>query len=206
MAPLDSDRWRVLSPYAHASPQSPPERDLGTVGAYRLIRPLGEGGMGIVYLAEQTGPIRREVALKVIKPGLDSGKVLARFALERQILANLNHAGVAKVYDAGAAPDGRPYVAMEYVPGSPLTRFCDERRLSVRARLELFQQVCAAIQHAHQKGVIHRRRRAGATEPAARAPETVLASVPPHAARLLSRRPGRPCGAGREPPSGAPVL
>ena len=125
-------------------------------GPYRLIRRLGEGGMGIVYLAEQTAPIRREVAVKVINPGLDSEKVLARFLVERQVLANLNHAGISKVYDAGVTADGRPYVVMEYVDGSSLTRFCDDHRLPVAGRLELFLQVCAAIQHAHQKGIIHR--------------------------------------------------
>jgi serine/threonine protein kinase len=131
-------------------------RTPASLGSYRLIRRLGEGGMGIVYLAEQSGPITREVALKVIRPGLDSQKVLARFSSERQILANLSHPGISRVYDAGATPDGRPYVAMEYVPGTSLTRFCDEARMPVRERLELFLQVCAAIQHAHQKGVIHR--------------------------------------------------
>ena len=133
-------------------PDSPPQ----TIGPYRLIRQLGEGGMGIVYLAQQTVPIRREVALKVIKPGLDSEKLLARFLVERQILANLNHAGISKVHDAGVTGDGRPYVAMEYVDGSSLTRYCDEHRLQLGDRLELFLQVCGAIQHAHQKGVIHR--------------------------------------------------
>jgi serine/threonine protein kinase/WD40 repeat protein len=129
---------------------------LESVGPYRLIRRLGEGGMGIVFLAEQTGPIRREVALKLIKPGLDSEKVLARFSVERQILANLNHAGVSKVYDANVTADGRPWVAMEYVAGTSLNAFCDERRLPVRERLMVMLQVCSAIQHAHQKGVIHR--------------------------------------------------
>jgi WD40 repeat protein/serine/threonine protein kinase len=132
------------------------EHTLGTIGPYQLGRRLGEGGMGIVYLAEQREPIRRTVALKVIKPGLDSAQVLARFGAERQTLANLNHPGISKIYDAGTTADGRPYVVMEYVAGVSLTRFCDDRRLPVRERLELFQQVCAAIQHAHQKGVIHR--------------------------------------------------
>jgi len=126
------------------------------VGPYRLIRQLGEGGMGLVYLAEATGPIRREVALKLIRPGLDSEKILARFSAERQILANLNHVGVSKVYDAGVSADGRPYVVMEYVAGRSLKIFCDEERLTIRERLGLVLQVCAAIQHAHQKGVIHR--------------------------------------------------
>ena len=127
-----------------------------TIGPYRLIRVLGEGGMGTVHLAEQTGKIRRMVALKVIRPGLDSQSVLARFAVETQILARLDHPSISRIHEAGAAPDGRPYVVLEYVPGPSLTRFCDDRRLPVRERLELFLQVCAAIQHAHQNGVLHR--------------------------------------------------
>ena len=110
----------------------------------------------MVHLAEQTGPLHHQVALKVIKPGLDSEKVLARFLVERQILANLSHAGISKVFDAGISADGRPYVAMEYVDGVSITRFCDDLRLPVRERMELFLQVCSAIQYAHQKGVIHR--------------------------------------------------
>jgi serine/threonine protein kinase len=152
VGPLDQER----APEAPRPPPEPCDPMLGTVGPYRLIRLLGEGGMGVVYLAEQIEPIRRMVALKVIKPGLDSAQILRRFAVERQTLANLDHPGISKVYDAGATAGGRPYVAMEYVPGPSLTRFCDEQRLPVRERLELFQQVCAAIQHAHQKGVIHR--------------------------------------------------
>ena len=147
-----------------AAPEPPPlttpvpdDPGLGAIGPYRLVRVLGEGGMGIVYLAEQTTPFRRQVALKVMKPtGRHSAHVLARFAAERQMLASLNHDGISKIYDAGVGDDGRPYVAMEYVDGSPLVRFCDEHRLPVLDRLNLFLQVCAAIQHAHQKGVIHR--------------------------------------------------
>jgi non-specific serine/threonine protein kinase/serine/threonine-protein kinase len=113
--------------------------------------------MGLVYLAEQTMPFRRQVALKVVKPlRQHSAHLLARFAAERQTLATLNHTGISKIFDAGATEDGRPYVAMEYVDGLPLIRFCDEHRLTITDRLNLFLQVCAAVQHAHQKGVIHR--------------------------------------------------
>jgi serine/threonine protein kinase/tetratricopeptide (TPR) repeat protein len=110
----------------------------------------------VVYLAEQTEPVRRRVALKVIKPGMDTREVIARFQAERQALALMNHPNVAAVYDAGATPDGRPYFAMEYVPGEPATAHCDRRRMPIRERLELFILVCEAVQHAHQKGIIHR--------------------------------------------------
>ncbi|HEX7779163.1 MAG TPA: serine/threonine-protein kinase, partial [Vicinamibacterales bacterium] len=126
------------------------------IGSYRILGVLGEGGMGIVHLAEQQEPIRRRVALKVIKLGMDTRQVVARFEAERQALALMDHPNIASVYDAGATSDGRPYFAMEYVPGSPITDYCDRQQLSVRDRVTLFQQVCAAVQHAHQKGVIHR--------------------------------------------------
>jgi WD40 repeat protein/serine/threonine protein kinase len=129
---------------------------LSAVGPYRILRLVGEGGMGLVYLAEQTQPIRRDVALKVIKPGIGSSQVLARFESERQALAMLHHPGIAAIFDAGTTPDGRPYFAMEYVSGASITTYCDDRRLEVADRLELFLQVCAAVQHAHQKGIIHR--------------------------------------------------
>jgi serine/threonine protein kinase/lipopolysaccharide biosynthesis regulator YciM len=125
-------------------------------GPYRLVRPLGEGGMGVVWLAEQTEPVRRMVALKLIKPGMDSAQVLARFEAERQALALMDHTNIARVLDAGATADGRPYFVMELVKGVPITRYCDEARLTPRERLELFVPVCQAVQHAHQKGVIHR--------------------------------------------------
>ena len=125
-------------------------------GPYRTIRVLGEGGMGIVYLAGQDQPIHRLVALKVIKLGMDTEEVIARFESERQALAMMDHPGIARVYDAGATPEGRPYFVMEYVEGVPITKYCDERRLTVRERLGLFVQVCNAVQHAHQKGIIHR--------------------------------------------------
>jgi serine/threonine protein kinase len=126
------------------------------IGPYRLIRPLGEGGMGTVYLAEQEQPLRRTVALKVIRAGMDSREVVARFALERQALALMSHPHIAAVLDAGSTDEGRPYFVMEYVAGAPIARYCDEHRLDARRRLELFARVCEAIQHAHQKGIIHR--------------------------------------------------
>lgn len=129
---------------------------LGHIGPYRLIESLGEGGMGIVYLAEQREPIRREVALKVIKAGMDTREVIRRFEGERQALAMMDHPGIARVLDAGETETGRPYFVMERVKGTPLTRYCDERTLGIRARLELFVEVCRAVQHAHQKGIIHR--------------------------------------------------
>src|SRR5207253_8025604 len=116
----------------------------------------GEGGMGTVWLAEQTEPVRRKVALKVIKPGMDSRQVVARFEAERQALALMDHPHIAKVLDGGATADGRPYFVMDLVKGVPITQFCDARKLTPRQRLELFVPVCQAIQHAHQKGVIHR--------------------------------------------------
>jgi serine/threonine protein kinase len=127
-----------------------------TIGAYTLIEPIGEGGMGIVYLAEQAQPIRRRVALKVIKPGMDTAQILARFDAERQALALMDHPNIAKVHDAGTTHSGRPYFVMERVDGVPITRYCDEARLTPRQRLELLIPVCQAIQHAHQKGIVHR--------------------------------------------------
>jgi tRNA A-37 threonylcarbamoyl transferase component Bud32 len=127
-----------------------------TIGPYRLVKLLGEGGFGIVYLAEQDRPLRRRVALKLIKPGMDTRQVIARFNAERQALAFMDHPGIAQVHDAGETETGRPYFVMEYVQGIPITAFCDESTLRVRDRLELFLEVCDAIQHAHQKGLIHR--------------------------------------------------
>jgi serine/threonine protein kinase/Tfp pilus assembly protein PilF len=127
-----------------------------TFSRYRIVESLGTGGMGEVWLAEQTSPVRRRVALKVVRWGLDSDEALARFESECQALAVMVHPGIAQVYDAGTNPDGRPYFAMEYVPGIPITDYCDSHRLNLRGRLELFRQVCLAVQHAHQKGVIHR--------------------------------------------------
>jgi serine/threonine protein kinase/Flp pilus assembly protein TadD len=127
-----------------------------TIGPYKLLQQIGEGGMGAVYMAEQTHPVSRRVALKVIKAGMDTRQVIARFEAERQALAMMDHPNIARVLDAGATPEGRPYFVMELVRGVPITRYCDERRLTPRQRLELFVQVCQAVQHAHQKGIIHR--------------------------------------------------
>jgi WD40 repeat protein/serine/threonine protein kinase len=129
----------------------------GTViGAYALLQSIGEGGMGTVFMAEQTQPVRRTVALKVIKAGMDTREVISRFEAERQALALMDHPNIARVLDAGATDTGRPYFVMELVRGVPITRYCDQHRLTPRQRLELFVPVCQAVQHAHQKGVIHR--------------------------------------------------
>src|ERR671912_649376 len=117
---------------------------------------IGEGGFGLVFVAEQSEPIRRKVALKVLKPGMDTRDVVARFEAERQALALMDHPNIARVLDGGTTDSGRPYFVMELVKGVPITRYCDERRLTPRDRLELFVPVCLAIQHAHQKGIIHR--------------------------------------------------
>ena len=135
---------------------APPEA-LGThVGPYKLLQVIGEGGFGVVYMAEQEQPIRRRVAVKIIKLGMDTKEVIARFETERQALAMMDHPNIAKVLDAGTTDSGRPYFVMELVRGVPLTNYCDANRVSTRERLELFIQVCRAIQHAHEKGVIHR--------------------------------------------------
>jgi eukaryotic-like serine/threonine-protein kinase len=128
----------------------------GTTGPYRLLESLGEGGMGKVWLAEQTHPLRRHVALKIIKAGMDTAQVVARFEAERQALALMDHPAIAKVFEAGSTASGHPYFAMEYVRGESLTAYCDRQRLTIRERLELFVHVCDGVQHAHQKGIIHR--------------------------------------------------
>src|SRR5256885_10872838 len=128
----------------------------GTViRSYKLLEQIGEGGMGTVFMAEQTQPVQRKVALKVIKPGMDSRQVIARFEAERQALALMDHVNIARVFDAGATEAGRPYFVMELVHGVPITRYCDDHQLTPRERLELFVPVCPAIQHAHQQGIIH---------------------------------------------------
>jgi serine/threonine protein kinase/Flp pilus assembly protein TadD len=134
----------------------PAEKPGSWIGRYKLIRMLGEGGMGEVYLAEQEHPIKRRVALKVIKLGMDSKRVIARFEAERQALALLDSPNIAHVYDAGTTETGRPYFVMEYVKGLPITEYCDHYKLTIKERLRLFQQVCHAVHHAHQKGIIHR--------------------------------------------------
>ncbi|MCP5522957.1 MAG: serine/threonine protein kinase [Verrucomicrobiales bacterium] len=126
------------------------------IGRYKLLEQIGEGGFGVVYMAEQEKPVRRRVALKIIKPGMDTRQVVARFEAERQALALMDHPNIAKVLDAGATESGRPYFVMDLVKGIPITEFCDRSRLPVKERLKLFLPVCAAIQHAHQKGVVHR--------------------------------------------------
>ncbi|MFC1765896.1 protein kinase [Planctomycetota bacterium] len=131
--------------------------DPGTkIGRYELLERIGEGGMGLVYLAEQKEPVKRRVALKIIKPGMDSKEVITRFEAERQVLALLDHPNIAHVFDAGTTDTGRPYFVMEYVKGMSVTRYCDERKLDIEQRLKLFKDVCEAMHHAHQKGIIHR--------------------------------------------------
>jgi WD40 repeat protein/serine/threonine protein kinase/tetratricopeptide (TPR) repeat protein len=140
-----------------AADEQPLTEGPGTViGPYKLLEQIGEGGMGTVYMAQQTEPVKRLVGLKVIKPGMDSRQVIARFEAERQALALMDHPNIARVFDAGTTETGRPYFVMELVKGVPLTKYCDEHRLSPKERLKLFIPVCQAIQHAHQKGIIHR--------------------------------------------------
>jgi serine/threonine protein kinase len=129
---------------------------IGQIGAYTLIRTLGEGGMGTVYLAEQTTPVERRVALKVINLGMDTREIVARFEAERQALAVMDHPGIARVFDGGATDTGRPFFAMEFVQGEPITQFADRAALGIRERVALLIDVCRAVQHAHQKGIIHR--------------------------------------------------
>ena len=128
----------------------------GQIGSYKLLSVLGEGGFGVVYLAEQEKPVKRRVALKVIKPGMDTKQVIARFQAESQALALLDHPNIASIYDAGTTKEGRPYFVMEYVKGISITDYCDQQKLSIEERLELILQVCDAIQHAHKKSIIHR--------------------------------------------------
>ena len=134
----------------------PTERPGAQIGPYKLLQQIGEGGMGVVYMAEQMEPVKRRVALKIIRPGMDTRQVIARFEAERQALALMDHVNIARVLDAGTTPAGRPYFVMELVNGVPITKYCDDNRLTPRQRLELFLPVCQAIQHAHQKGIIHR--------------------------------------------------
>jgi eukaryotic-like serine/threonine-protein kinase len=150
---FDSSIGANGSPTQTLHPGVPGDDDFGR---YQIIRPIGEGGMGTVYLAEQREPIRRRVALKVVKLGMDTGQVLARFAKERQALAMMDHPNIARIFDAGATPKGRPYFVMEYIEGVPITQYCDARRMTIGERLQLLLSVCRAVQHAHEKGVIHR--------------------------------------------------
>jgi eukaryotic-like serine/threonine-protein kinase len=130
---------------------------VGTViGSYKLLERIGEGGFGLVFMAEQQQPIRRKVAIKVLKPGMDTRQVIARFEAERQALALMDHPNIAQIFDGGQTVSGRPYFVMELVKGAAITEFCDQNRLTLNDRLELFFHVCQAVQHAHQKGIIHR--------------------------------------------------
>lgn len=126
------------------------------IGRYKLLQKIGEGGCGVVYMADQEEPVRRRVALKIIKLGMDTKSVIARFEAERQTLALMDHPNIARVFDAGATDRGRPYFVMELVHGVKITEYCDRNHLDTRHRLDLFIQICHAIQHAHQKGIIHR--------------------------------------------------
>jgi serine/threonine protein kinase/tetratricopeptide (TPR) repeat protein len=162
-SPADPDRSPGTDSH-HGSPdsthtgssQGPPSAPEGWFGPYRLLEEIGEGGFGKVYLAEQRTPVVRRVALKIIKPGMGSRQVIARFDAERQALAMMDHPSIAKVLDADATPDGQPYFVMELVQGTAITQYCDQHRLATAERLDLFIRVCHAVQHAHQKGVIHR--------------------------------------------------
>ena len=148
-------------PPAEAVVETHPKASVGEkpgdrIGRYKLLQQIGEGGCGVVYMAEQHEPVRRCVALKVIKPGMNSKSVIARFEAERQALALMDHANIAQIFDAGTTESGRPYFAMELVRGIKITDFCDQNSLPTVERLDLFVQVCGAVQHAHQKGIIHR--------------------------------------------------
>jgi serine/threonine protein kinase len=153
LAYKDSDRlseasWQAQVPKSEAKPQ--------VIGSYRLQKELGIGGMGQVWLAEQVEPVRRQVALKLIRAGIYDAATVQRFKAERQSLAIMDHPAIAKVFDAGTTPVGQPYLVMEYVDGLSITDYCDAKKLSIRERLQLFIRVCEGVQHAHQKAMIHR--------------------------------------------------
>jgi WD40 repeat protein/serine/threonine protein kinase len=158
LAAHDRDRGPLDSPAtgAYVSAGSAGDAVGAQIGPYKLLQLIDEGGMGAVYMAEQSGPVRRMVALKLIKPGMDSRQVLARFEAERQALALMDHQNIARVFDAGMTSGGRPYFVMELIKGEPITKYCDDHHLTPKERLELFVPVCQAVQHAHQKGIIHR--------------------------------------------------
>src|SRR5216683_3139361 len=145
---LSEAPWRAEAPKSEAEPQ--------VIGPYRLLKQLGVGGMGQVWLAEQIEPVNRQVALKLIKAGMYDAATVQRFKAERQSLAIMDHPAIAKVFDAGTTPVGQPYLVMEYVDGLSITDYCDAKRLSIRERLKLFIRVCEGVQHAHQKAIIHR--------------------------------------------------
>jgi serine/threonine protein kinase len=148
----------TIKPNGDATVMTPDPTDMSgqTVGPYRVLQLIGEGGFGSVYMAQQTAPIKRKVALKIVKAGMDTRQVIGRFEAERQALAMMDHPNIARVFDAGATESGRPYFVMELVRGVPITEFCDSQNLSTKERLNLFQAVCHAVLHAHQKGIIHR--------------------------------------------------
>jgi serine/threonine protein kinase len=142
---------------AESRPGTAPGEKIGDrIGRYKLLQQIGEGGCGVVYMAEQEKPVRRRVALKIIKPGMDTKSVIARFEAERQALALMDHPNIAQVLDAGATESGRPYFVMQLVRGVKITEYCDQHSVTTHERLKLFIQVCQAVQHAHQKGIIHR--------------------------------------------------
>src|SRR5262245_1544829 len=149
--PENSDLVRALE-FAF----EPDEAAHALIGPYKLLEKIGEGGFAVVWMAEQQEPVRRRVALKIIKTGMDTRELIARFEAERQALAMMDHPNIARVFDAGATDSGRPYFVMELVRGTPITQFCDENRVPTESRLRLFIDVCQAVQHAHQKGIIHR--------------------------------------------------
>lgn len=148
---FEPPRWETLTGLGSTSAVQPT-----SVGPYRIVQRIGSGGMGVVFEAEQTDPLRRTVALKLVQPWLGSGELVQRFAHEREALAAMDHRSIATVFDAGTTADGVPFIAMEFVDGLPITQYCDDRRLSLRARIDLFIEVCRAAQHAHGKGIIHR--------------------------------------------------
>ena len=146
----------IIDPDVTLNDQPGTEGPGTVISNYKLLEMIGEGGMAVVYMAEQTEPIRRKVALKIIKLGMDTKQVIARFEAERQALAMMDHPNIAKVFDAGATKTGRSYFVMELVHGVSITTYCDQNKLDTHRRLELLVQICRAIQHAHQKGIIHR--------------------------------------------------
>jgi non-specific serine/threonine protein kinase/serine/threonine-protein kinase len=156
MSSPEQEKNQPASPAGTTRPETGETSEGATIGPYRLLERIGQGGMGEVWLAEQTQPVRRRVAIKLIKAGMDTREVVARFASERQALALMDHPAIAKVFDAGSTPQGRLYFVMEYVEGVPITDYCDQHQLTVSQRLELFLRVCEGVQHAHQKAILHR--------------------------------------------------
>ena len=183
--PLSESAAELLRDFANGESPAP---GVDSVGPYRLVRELGRGGMGIIFLAERTeGGFQQKVALKLIKKGLDSEEIVARFLRERQILARLQHLHIARLFDGGMASDGRPFFAMEYVEGEPLLAYCDHRRLGIEPRLRLFLDACSAVQYAHRNLVVHRDLK----------PSNI--HVTSEGQLKLSIRHRRPAGRGREP-------